>query len=75
MGSMPLAERISAAAARLSDDALVCELRCAERCALETTRTLRECALLRARCLRLEMQRRALEEASAVQASGGESRR
>jgi len=46
-------------AAQLSDEELVCELRCAERCAMLCTRTRRDLALMRARCLRRELERRA----------------
>jgi hypothetical protein len=48
------------AASKLPNEQLVCELQCAEKCALLATRTRREAALLRARCLRLELERRAL---------------
>ena len=51
---------------RLSDDQLKCELDCAKQCALLATRTRREAALLRARCLRLELERRALAAAAVV---------
>ena len=63
MGSVTLADCIFHAAAQLPDDRLVCELQCAEKCALMATRTRREAALLRARCLRLELERRRLAEA------------
>jgi hypothetical protein len=53
-----LTEQLSREAARLSDEELVCELQCAERCALLATRTRRELALLRARCLRHELEAR-----------------
>lgn len=57
---MNLSVRLSELATRLPDEQLLCELRCAEKCALLATRTRREAALLRARCLRLELERRAL---------------
>jgi len=50
---------MSQAASRLPDDELLRELRCVESCALLATRTRREAALLAARCLRLELERRA----------------
>jgi len=53
-------------ATRLSDDQLRCELDCAQRCALMATRTRREAALLRARCLRLELERRAVMGSSVL---------
>ena len=37
-----------------------------EKCALLATRTRKEAALLRAPCLRLELERRALEEARTI---------
>ena len=55
-------------ASKLSDEQLVCELQCVQQCALLATRTRREAALLRARCLRLELERRKLQNTS-VQAS------
>jgi hypothetical protein len=51
---------------KLSDEQLRCELDCARQCALLATRTRREAALLRARCLRLELERRALAKSSVV---------
>ncbi len=59
MKSMTFATRIAEHDARLSDEELVCELRCAERCARCSTRTRRDVALLRLRCARLEFERRA----------------
>ena len=56
----PFERCIREAAQELSDEQLRCELDCARRCALESTRARRELALLRARCLRLELERRAL---------------
>jgi hypothetical protein len=58
----PFERSICRAAHGLSEEQLRCELDCARRCALESTRTRRELALLRARCLRLELARRALRE-------------
>ena len=52
------------AATRLPDDVLLRELNCVEKCALLATRTRREAALLAARCLRLELERRAQAGAS-----------
>lgn len=53
-----LAERLCTTASNLSDDELLCELECSERCALLATRTRRELALLRWRCVRRELERR-----------------
>ena len=53
-------------ASKLTDEQLRCELECARQCALLATRTRREAALLRARCLRLELERRALAKSSVV---------
>lgn len=64
----PFERCIREAAHGLSDEQLRCELDCARRCALQSTRARRELALLRARCLRLELERRALR-GSAVLAS------
>ncbi|HEV8637225.1 MAG TPA: hypothetical protein VG370_23650 [Chloroflexota bacterium] len=64
----PFERCIREAAYSLSDEQLRCELDCARRCALQSTRARRELALLRARCLRLELERRALR-GSAVLAS------
>ena len=60
---MNIAQCLNDTATRLSDEQLKCELDCAHRCALLATRTRREAALLRARCLRLELERRALARA------------
>ena len=57
---MYLAQCVAETASKLSDEQLRCELDCAKRCALMATRTRREAALLRAKCLRLELDRRAL---------------
>lgn len=60
-GAMSTLERcICRAAAHLSDAALAEEIAATERCAGTSTRTRRELALLRARCLRLELSRRAV---------------
>ncbi|HEX6510464.1 MAG TPA: hypothetical protein VF221_22780 [Chloroflexota bacterium] len=56
---MTLTEHYSKIAAALSDDDLEAELHCARRCALCSTRTRRDLALLRLRCLDCELQRRA----------------
>jgi len=53
-----LAECVGRAAVRMTDEELRCEILCAQRCALETTRTRREFALLRVYCLRQEAERR-----------------
>ena len=63
---MNLVRCVADVASKLSDEKLVCELQCAEQCALLTTRTRREAALLRARCLRLELERRSLKESVAL---------
>jgi hypothetical protein len=60
-------------ASRLTDEQLRCELDCARQCALLATRTRREAALLRARCLRLELERRALAGSVVVAARRGEA--
>ena len=59
MGAMNYCGCMSEAATRLPDDQLLRELQCVEKCALLATRTRREAALLTARCLRLELERRA----------------
>ena len=64
--NVKLADCIFHAAAQLPDEKLLCELQCAEKCALIATRTRREAALLRARCLRLELERRRLAEAHTI---------
>jgi hypothetical protein len=69
MGSMRavnLCDCVSDAAARLPDDRLISELLCAQKCALMATRTRREAALLRARCLRLELERRKLAASQTI---------
>jgi hypothetical protein len=63
---MILERCLQATASRLSDDQLRCELACARQCALLATRTRREAALLRGRCLRLELERRALAGSTVV---------
>jgi hypothetical protein len=62
----PFERSICRAAAQLSEAELRSELDCARRCALESTRARRELALLRARCLRLELERRALRESAVL---------
>lgn len=59
-----LLESTTTRVACLSDEQLLWELRCAERCALLATRTRRDLALLRIRCLRQEIERRALRSVS-----------
>jgi hypothetical protein len=54
------------AASRLSDEQLEREIASAQRCALQATRTRRETALLRVRCLRLEAERRAVAAATLI---------
>ena len=66
MPSMTAERALLEAAAKLSDEQLTCALECAERCALQHVRTQRELVLLRARCLRLELQRRKLTESVVV---------
>lgn len=56
---MPLLDRLNQAAARLSDDELEQAIHSAQRCAMCTTRTMRDLALMRLRCLRCELDRRA----------------
>lgn len=69
---MRLTEYLNEAAARLSDDELICEFQCAERCALLSTRTRRDVALLRVCCLRRELERRALHVGQALSARPGD---
>jgi len=66
MKSMAFVTRIAEHDACLSDEELVCELRCAERCARCSTRTRRDVALLRLRCARLEFERRAALQVSSL---------
>ena len=65
---MYLAQCVAETASKLSDEQLRCELDCAKRCALMATRTRREAALLRAKCLRLELDRRALAQSQVIAA-------
>jgi len=60
-------------ASKLTDEQLRCELACARQCALLATRTRREAALLRARCLRLELERRTLARSAVVVARPGDA--
>jgi hypothetical protein len=69
-----ITERLSTTAARLSDDELLCELECSERCALLSTRTRREIALLRLRCVRRELERRKGLVTPTVGVSSGHAR-
>lgn len=55
---MTFAQSYARTAALLSDEALVSELRCARQSALQCTRTRRDLALLRVRCLDCELARR-----------------
>jgi hypothetical protein len=55
---MSLDTALSNLAARLSDDELLREFCCAERCALLSTRCRRDVALLRMRCICRELARR-----------------
>lgn len=56
---MTLTQYYEQQAARLSDEALSRELLCARRTALRCTRTRRDLALMRLRCLDCELARRA----------------
>jgi hypothetical protein len=56
--TMDFAQYYARSAALLSDEALVNELRCARQSAMRCTRTQRELALLRARCLDCELANR-----------------
>lgn len=56
---MILVRHLSTAVCHLSNEQLQCELACAERCAMTATRTRRDAALVRVRCLRAEIERRA----------------
>ena len=55
---MRISSWLDESASRLGDEELLCELRCAERCALLCTRTRRELALKRVACYRRELERR-----------------
>jgi hypothetical protein len=55
---MTFAQYYAQTAARLSDEALMTELRCARQSALQCTRTRRDLALMRLRCLDCELARR-----------------
>jgi hypothetical protein len=63
---MNLERCLCQAASRLSDEQLEREIVCARRAALLATRTRRDAALLRIRCLRLEVERRALAAATVI---------
>lgn len=56
---MTFAQYYARTVATLSDEALVRELQCARRCALKCTRTQRDLALMRIKCLDCELARRA----------------
>ncbi len=71
MADMNLIRCLSERTSKLTDEQIACELRCIEECALQSPRTRREAALLRARCLRLELERRSLQQ-SAVLARPGQ---
>jgi hypothetical protein len=71
--AMYLERCLHEAISKLSDEQLRCELDCARRCALLATRTRREAALLRARCLRLELQRRVLANSTVIAVVRGEA--
>jgi hypothetical protein len=64
---MTFAQYHAKTAATLSDEALVKELRCARQLAMQCTRTRRDLALLRVRCLDCELARR---NAAGVQGQG-----
>jgi hypothetical protein len=53
-----LQDQMNQAATQLSDKELAAAIMAVERCALCLTRTRRELALMRLRCLRCEMERR-----------------
>jgi hypothetical protein len=55
---MTFAQYYAQTAARLSDEALMTELRCARQSAMQCTRTRRDLALMRLRCLDCELARR-----------------
>jgi hypothetical protein len=55
---MNLVAHLTQSVAALSDDQLMRELQSCERCALLSTRTRRQCALLRLRCICAELERR-----------------
>ena len=64
-----LCDCLTRTACRLTDAELATALACAEKCAVLATRTRREAALLRTRCIRLELERRKLA-ATATLATG-----
>lgn len=73
--TMTFAQYYTRTAALLSDEALVNELRCARQSALRCTRTRRELALLRLRCLDGELANRsALAAANGSGNTPGEDR-
>jgi hypothetical protein len=55
---MNYVDHVSRGVATLSDEQLLRELESCERCALLSTRTRRQCALLRLRCICAELERR-----------------
>ena len=67
---MNLCECLSKTAQHLSDEELAQALACSERCALLATRTRREAALLRCRCLRVELERRRVGAAKVLATAG-----
>ena len=61
---MTFAQSYARSAALLSDEALARELRCARQLASQCTRTRRDLALLRIRCLDCELARRTVANGS-----------
>lgn len=71
---MSIGTYLERAVAQLSDDDLATEVHCAERCALLSTRTRRELALLRLRCLQCELARRGRRRAAFEQSRTPDAR-
>jgi hypothetical protein len=64
--TMTFAQYYARTAALLSDEALANELRCARQLAMQCTRTRRDLALLRVRCLDCELANRSAAAGSGV---------
>lgn len=67
---MTFAQYYARTAAMLSDEALVSELRCARQLAMRCTRTRRDLALLRVRCLDCELANRSAARGTGDSAGG-----
>lgn len=69
--TMTFAQYYARTAALLSDEALVSELRCARQLAMRCTRTRRDLALLRVRCLDCELANRSAAAGRRIGDSAG----